>query len=344
MIEFFLINKKGEIMKKFLSAKSVVSIATSLLLILGLTTNMFASDKIKLRLSNSGSVTDIRAKGFKEIFEPAVSSFANFEGHWSSSLFKQGTELEGMARGNLEMALASSQELAVFIPEFSIFTAGYIQTDAQHQLKVFADPVMDSLKKTVEKRLKSKLLSVVYFGKRQLNLRTDKNIETPSDLKGTNLRMPGTASWQFLGKALGASSTPMAFSEVYTGLQTGSIDGQDNPIPTTVDRKFYEVTKQVVLTSHLVDLNYITISLKTWEKLSKEQQEIVQKAADDTATYIRENLLKQETDLISFLKEQGLKVYTPNLEAFRKHVQEQYLKSKYSKTWKKGMLEKINSL
>ncbi len=75
-------------------------------------------------------------------------------------------------------------------------------------------------------------------------------MQTPADLAGINLRMPGTDAWQFLGKALGANPTPMAFTEVYTALQTKSVDGQDNPLPTVVDAKFYEVTCQIALTSH----------------------------------------------------------------------------------------------
>jgi TRAP-type C4-dicarboxylate transport system substrate-binding protein len=92
--------------------------------------------------------------------------------------------------------------------------------------------------------------------------------------------MPGSESWQFLGKALGANPVPMAFGEVYTALQTGAVDGQDNPLPTVQKSKFYEVTKQIVLTNHLVDLNYVTISQKVWNKLTADQQATVQKAAD----------------------------------------------------------------
>jgi TRAP-type C4-dicarboxylate transport system substrate-binding protein len=136
----------------------------------------------------------------------------------------------------------------------------------------------------------------------------------------------------------------MAFSEVYTGLQTGAIDGQDNPLPTMVDKKFYEVTKQVVLTSHLVDLNYIAISLEAWNKMSSEQQDTVQTAADEAAEFGRQNQLAQESSLVDFLKEKGLKVYEPNLDAFRNRVQDMYLKSDYAKTWPEGMLDKINAL
>lgn len=320
------------------------TMATLFVFVFGLMSESFAADKIKLRLATSASATGTRGMALDKVFNPMVSSVAKFEAHYNSSLFKQGTELEAISRGNLEMALASAQELAVFIPDFSIFTAGYVHQDAYHQVRVFNDPLMDSFKKQTEDVLGIKLLSVVYLGKRQVNLRTSKKVRTPKDLKGVNLRMPGTDAWQFLGKALGASPTPMAFSEVYTGLQTGAVDGQDNPLPTVVDKKLYEVTKQIVLTSHLVDLNYISISKKLWDSLSAEQQAIIQGAADAAAEYGRKEQLTQEASLVSFLKDKGLKVYKPNVDAFRKKVQEAYKKSKYAKNWPKGVLEKINNL
>jgi tripartite ATP-independent transporter DctP family solute receptor len=314
-------------------------------LIFGLAGQSIAADKkIKLRMAGSGSPTGTRAVALDVKFAPAVAEFANYEPHWNSSLFKQGTELEAIARGNLEMALASAQELAVFFPEFSIFATGYVHRDAEHQVAVFNDPLMDPFKKKVEDELNMKLLSVLYFGARHVNLRTDQKVMTPADLKGVNLRMPGTDAWQFLGKALGASPTPMAFAEVYTGLQTGAIDGQDNPLPTVFDKKFYEVTKQIILTSHLVDLNYIAISKKVWDKMTPEQQATVQAAADEAAKHCRENQVKKEEELVTFFRKEGLKVYEPDLNAFRKHAQEMYVGSEFAKSWPKGLLEKINGL
>ena len=326
------------------SRRTLLTIVVSAALVCGLAGQALAADKIKLRMAGSGSATGTRAVALDEKFGPAVSEFAVYEPHWNSSLFKQGTELEAIARGNLEMALASAQELAVFFPEFSIFATGYVHRDAAHQVAVFNDPLMDPFKKKVEDELNMKLLSVMYFGARQVNLRTDKKVMTPEDLKGVNLRMPGTEAWQFLGKALGANPTPMAFAEVYTGLQSGAIDGQDNPLPTVVDKKFYEVTKQIILTSHLVDLNYIAISKKVWDKMTPEQQATVQAAADAAAEVGRENQIALEAELISFLKEKGLQVYEPDLDAFRTRVQAMYLESDIAKSWPEGVLEKINAL
>ena len=331
-------------MRTLLSIRKIMIVLVTLALGCVMTSQAMAADKIKLRMAGSGSPTGTRAIALDEQFAPAVAEFAEYEAHWNSSLFKQGTELEAIARGNLEMALASAQELAVFFPEFSIFATGYVHRDAEHQRAVFNDPLMDPFKKKAEDELNLKLLSVMYFGARQLNLRTDEKVMTPEDLAGVNLRMPGTDAWQFLGKALGANPTPMAFAEVYTGLQSGAIDGQDNPLPTMVDKKFYEVTKQVILTSHLVDLNYISISKKLWDKMTPEQQATVQAAADAAAMQCSEQQVKKEKELQDFLREEGLQVYEPDLDAFRQRVQKMYLESDIAKSWPEGLLDKINSL
>lgn len=302
------------------------------------------AENIKLRMSTVATETDQRTVALAEIFGPAVAGFADYQPFYNGTLFKQATELEAIARGNLEMAITSAQELATFFPEFSVFTAGYLHRDAAHQVAVFNDPLMDPFKKKVEDELGVKLLTVMYLGRRQLNLRTDQEVRTPADLAGVKLRMPGTDAWQFLGSALGANPVPMAFGEVYTGLQTGAIDGQDNPLPTVRDSKFYEVTKQIILTSHLVDLNYLALSKPVWDAMTPEQQATTQKAADDAAAAARSRQLGLEDELVQFFKDQGLKVYEPDVEAFRAQVQAAYLASDYAKAWPEGIVEKINAI
>ncbi|MFQ8433788.1 TRAP transporter substrate-binding protein DctP, partial [Amaricoccus sp. W119] len=241
-----------------------------------------AQDKVTLRLSAVNSETDQRAIAMIEIFAPAIAEFATFEPHWNGTLFGQGTELEAIAAGDIEMAITAAQEIAPYFPEWSIFAAGYVLQDAEHQVRVFNDPLMDPFKQTVEEELGVHLLAPMYLGRRHVNLRQSReevDIKTPADLNGINLRMPSADSWQFLGRAIGANPTPMAFTEVYTALQSGAVDGQDNPLPTVVDAKFYEVTKQVALTSHLVDWNFIAISAEVFNNLPPEQQEAVTAAA-----------------------------------------------------------------
>ena len=319
-----------------------VIIAITLIFALGSTAS--ATGKIKLRMSTPATATDYRSQGLATIFADGVSGFATYEPHYNDTLFKQGTELVAIARGNLEMSITSAQELAKLIPEWSIFTAGYLMRGPEHQRKVFEGPIGSEMYQLVEDKLGVKLLSVMYFGTRQLNLRISKKINTPADLKGVNLRMPGTDAWQFLGKALGANPTPMAFTEVYTGLQTGAIDGQDNPLPTDKDKKFYEVTKQIVLTGHLADMNFLAFSKKVWDKLTASQQTTVMQAAKDASASITASIVKNEAQLVSFFKGKGLAVYKPNVSAFRQRAQKMYMESDFSKDWPKGLLERINAV
>lgn len=306
----------------------------------------YAAD-ITLRMSTPASETDQRSVALAEVFAPAVAGFATYQPHYNGSLIAQGSELESIASGDLEMSITSAQELAQFFPEFSIFATGYVHQSAAHQVAVFNDPLMEPFKQKVEDELGVKLLAVMYLGQRHVNLRQSKDeltVMTPADLAGVNLRMPGTDAWQFLGSALGANPTPMAFTEVYTALQTGSVDGQDNPLPTVVDAKFYEVTKQIALTSHLVDLNYVAFSKSVWDGLTAEQQATVQAAAEAAAESGRQAQLGKEAELVAFLTEQGLDVYEPDLAAFRSHVQAQYAGSELAASWPEGVLDKINAL
>ncbi|WP_075219363.1 TRAP transporter substrate-binding protein DctP [Acuticoccus yangtzensis] len=329
------------IRRRLLSASAVALLSATLV------GHATAQDKVQLRLSAVSSETDQRAVALAEKFGPAVADFASYEPHYNATLFAQGAELEAIATGDLEMSITSAQELATFFPEFSIFTAGYVLQDADHQVRVFNDEVFDAFKQKAEDELGVMLLAPMYLGRRQVNLRQCKDeldVKTPADLAGVNLRMPGTDAWQFLGRALGANPTPMAFTEVYTALSSGAVDGQDNPLPTVVDAKFYEVTCQIALTSHLVDWNFIAFSKAVFEELTEDQQQAVRDAAWAAADFGRENQLKKEEELVSFLEENGLTVYEPDVAAFRTHVQEEYLKSEFAQTWPDGVLDKVNAL
>ena len=307
---------------------------------------LMAQTKIPLRISTPAVPDDWHAKMwtvFKESLDKAAPNQFDVQIHLNASLFKQGAEPAAMARGNLELTTVSAFDMAKLVPEFSIFTAGYIVRDPQHQQKVFNGPIGDELFKAVADKMEITVLSTAYLGTRQVNLREARNVRTPADLKGIKLRMPGSKEWLFLGETLGATATPLAFGEVYMGLKTGTIDGQDNPLPTVRAAKFYEVTKQLVLTNHLVDSLFIAIASKTWNGMTAAQKQAVKAAAQAATSFNNDNRIKEEAQIIDFFKQQGLQVSTPDVEAFRKSVQDAYAKSDYAKVWTKGMLERINN-
>ena len=197
------------------------------------------------------------------------------------------------------------------------------------------------MKKMAEDQLKVKILGPTFFGTRQVGLKPKKKINTPADMAGIKLRMPGGEAWQLLGRSLGANPTPMAYAEVYTGLQTGAIDGQDNPLPNVQNMKFYEVMTQIVLTSHLVGFDLLTLNQKTWSGMSPAKQKSFQAAADKAINWSAEEHLKREAELAEGFKKQGLDVYVPDIGAFRTYAQKVYMASDEAKEWPKGMLEKI---
>ena len=305
-----------------------------------------AQNKVLLRISTPAVPDDWHGKMwtvFKDSLDKSAPGEFDTQINLNATLFKQGTEPAAMARGNLELASISAFDIAKLVPEFSIFTAGYIIRDPDHQQKVFNGPIGEEMYKPVAEKMDVTILAPIYLGTRQVNLRDVRNVRTPADLKGVKLRMPGSKEWLFLGEALGATATPLAFGEVYLGLKTGTIDGQDNPLPTVRAAKFYEVTKQLVLTNHLVDGIFIAISNKSWNAMTPAQRDKVRAAARAAAAYNNENRLKEEAQIVDFFKQNGLQVTTPDVEAFRKHVQAAYASSDMAKSWPKGLLERINA-
>lgn len=306
-------------------------------------TSVIAQDKVQLRFSAVFSEQDIRADMMKKFAEEIGEDF-DYQGYYGGTLLKQGTELVALQRGNLEMGNIAPQDISNQIPAWSVLTSAYLFRDADHLRAFFASEAGKEMSKMVEDQLGTKILGPTYFGTRQVGLRVDKKINTPADMAGIKLRMPGGDSWQFLGTALGANPVPMAYAEVYTGLQTGAIDGQDNPLPNVQNMKFYEVMKQIVLTSHVVGYDLLTISLDAWNNLSAEQQAKVQAAADSAIEYSTAEHIKRENELAAFMKNEGLEVYTPDVAAFRSNAQKMYLESDLAKDWPAGMLDRINAL
>jgi len=302
-----------------------------------------AKDKPKLRFSAVFSDQDIRAQMMSK-FADAIKDDFVFEGYYGGTLFKQGTELVALQRGNLEMSNVAPQDMSKQIPAWSIVTAGYLFRDAAHVNTFFRSKEAAELKKMSEDQLGVKVLGPTYYGVRQLGLKPDRKITTPADLKGIKLRMPAGNAWQFLGKALGADPTPMAYAEVYTGLQTGAIDAQDNPLPNVENMKFYEVMSQIVLSSHLVAFDLLSVSMKVWNQMSPDTQAKFQAAADSAIDFSTQKHLQREKELAESFSGKGLKVYAPDVEAFRTHVQKEYLASELSKDWIPGMIDRINAL
>jgi TRAP-type transport system periplasmic protein len=301
-----------------------------------------AQGKPKFKLSVAFSETDLRAEGYKA-FAAAMKNEFEIEPFWSNTLFKQGTELVALQRENLQLCNLAPADISKQLPAWSLLTSAYLFRDYAHLKKTFQSPVGKDFIKMARDKLGIEVIRPVYFGARQVNLKPDKKINTPADMAGIKLRMPPGEFWQFLGESIGANPTPVAFSELYTALQTGVVDGQDNPLVTAKTMKFDEVTTQFVLTSHVIGYDVLAVSKKTWASLKPAQQAKFRAEADKVFDANAAKYDAQANDAIEYFKKEGKKVYTPDQNAFRKFAQKKYV-DKYGKDWPKGALEKINAI
>ena len=264
--------------------------------------------------------------------------------HTASALFRQGTELPAMQRGNLEMASPVTFEIEAQLPEYGVFSAAYLFRDADHLIKTFRSDIGKEYYDDVAAKVGLVILDTAYLGTRTVNLTNDKKIEKPSDLAGTKMRMPPGASFQVLAKALGTTPVSMPITEVYLALKTGAIDAQDNPTSMTRDWKFHEVTKQVVLTKHLVQPVFIAIAKPFFDKLTPAQQAELRTSAREAADMqIAKTLLDEKSALDTF-RAANIRISEPDATAFRTVVLKEYDNSGMAAKWKPGLLARIQAV
>jgi TRAP-type transport system periplasmic protein len=303
----------------------------------------WAQAKPTLRFAAVFSDKDIRADMVRMLAKEVGNDFT-VETFFNASLFKQGTELVALQRDNLEISNIAPADISKQIPAWSLLTSAYLFRDANHLAHFWSSDLGAQYKKQAEEQVKIKVLGPTFFGTRQVGLKSKKKINTPADMAGIKLRMPPGEAWQLLGRSLGANPTPMAYAETYTGLQTGAIDGQDNPLPNVQNMKFYEVMSQIVLTSHVLGYDLLSMNLKAWNAMGAAKQKSFQAAADKAIAWSAAEHLKREAELADGFKKQGLEVYAPDVNAFRAYAQKVYLAADEAKEWPKGMLEKISAL
>lgn len=321
---------------------------TAVLAALALLIASAASAQVTLRISTQSVPDDWHTRAlyvFAEYLEENAPGEFDVQVFPSGQLFSGDAELSALQRGNLDIAYVSAQTLVqIGFTDVSPLTAGYVVQSPEQLCSMWRSEIGEGWRERIKAEHDLYLLDDLYLGTRQLNLRTTGRIETPADLDGVLLRMPPSEAWLFLGRALGATPTPLAFGELYLGLQTGTVDAQDNPLPTVRAANFYEVTRQIVLTDHLVDGVILTVGGRTWDRLTEEQQALVWEASHAALMYNNSMRVEDEANLVAFFEEQGLDVYAPDVEAFREHVLAAYLDSEFSANWPEGIIETLDSI
>jgi TRAP-type C4-dicarboxylate transport system substrate-binding protein len=226
----------------------------------------------------------------------------------------------------------------------SVHTASNLFRDADHLIKTFRSDIGREYYADVASKMGLVILDTAYLGTRTINLSNDKKIEKPSDLAGTKMRMPPGAAFQGLAKALGATPVSMPITEVYLALKTGAIDAQDNPTNMTRDWKFHEVTKQVVLTRHLVQPVFLAMAKPAFDKLTPAQQTELRAAAREAADVQIAKTLQDEKAAIETFRAANIRISEPDPASFRAAVLKEYEGSGMTAKWKPGLLARVQAV
>jgi tripartite ATP-independent transporter DctP family solute receptor len=303
---------------------------------------------ITLRFCDACTAQDNHGRAMtkvKETVEALTNGQIKLELYFNSSLFAQDAATEAIMSGDLDMGYLSSQWAAAYVDEANMFTAMYIFSGLEHQNAVLNGEIGKKLFKTISDKIGVLPLASYYYGSRHVLMRSaDKIIKTPSDMNGVIIRKPNTPEWLFVGEALGAKPTPLAIGEIYTAMQQGTIDAIANPLPTIINRKFYEVGKEIVLTGHIVDAVWPSISTVTWNKLSPDLQDKLMQAIEAGRKDMEASMTADEKDAIAFLESKGLVVVQPDVNAFKEYAFKKYVDTGRTKLWDMNLYNGIQQM
>ncbi|WP_010648081.1 DctP family TRAP transporter solute-binding subunit [Oceanobacillus massiliensis] len=278
-----------------------------------------AGDTVTLKLAHTGSEThqyQIAAEKFKELVEEKTDGSIEVEIHGNSTLGSEASAVEQVMDGSIEMTTVSADSsFANTVPEMNVFGLPYLFEDRDHVYRTLDGDIGQELLDLTESQ-NMKGLGYWEVGFRHITNST-KEITTPEDVKGLQIRVQPSPVWESHMKAIGASPTPVDFNELYSAMDQGVVDGQENPLPTIDSMKFYEVQKYVSLTSHTYSPAIVVMNNDVWNGLDEEQQTAVQEAVDETTTYHREALAEKEEEILKTLEENDVIITEPDREAFR---------------------------
>ena len=238
----------------------------------------------------------------------------------ASSLGKESDINQGLTLGTIDIILTGASFAGRTYPPLAVSYFPFIFRDAEHQLKYAQSEVFRELAEGYDKKSGNHITALNYYGARHVTSSAAKPVSKPEDMKGLKIRVPDAPAYMAFPKALGANPTPIAFAEVYLALQSGTVDAQENPLPTIEAKKFYEVQKNISLTGHIVDSLLTVVSGQLWTKLSADEKkmftDVMREAADKTGREI----IASEIRLVDEFKKKGNNVITVDKNAFREAV------------------------
>jgi tripartite ATP-independent transporter DctP family solute receptor len=278
-----------------------------------------ALTRIKLGVvTTPGSAQNIVAEKFKELIEQASNGNINVQIFHSQSIGNETEILQQIQMNTIQMGIITNGPFDTFDPIVRVINYPFLFKDNEQADKILDGPLGTKILKSIE-RAGFKGLCFSENGFR--NLTNNKHpVKSPADIKGLKIRVMSSALHKAIWQALGANPTPMPWP-IYTELEQGVIDGQENPLWVMEVYKFYEIQKYMTLTRHVYSPHIDVASLKWWKTLDANTQDLIQRTIYEAAVFQRKDNRSKDAARLALLKEKGMKIEAhPDIRAFRAKV------------------------
>lgn len=265
--------------------------------------------EVRLRLGHVGNPSDVRhpaTQRFAEIAKAESGGMIDVRIFPAASLGDYKQLQEGLQQGTVDIVLESIGTLSRFHPVAGIESMPYLFRDFEHYVKIWNGPVGEEIKQAMAKDSNFLILGHMFRGARELT--SNRPVTSVADLKGLKIRVSPMKERLITWKIFGASPTPMAWSEVFTALQQGVIDAQENPLDTIKGASLHEVQKHLILTSHMANGFTYQFNAKKFASWPQNVQLAIRKAADGSAAWYNRQIADEEQQVLKFLEEKGMKI------------------------------------
>ena len=236
----------------------------------------------------------------------------------ASSLGKEADINQGLSLGTVDMIISGTSFAARSYPRIGVGYYPFIFRDADHMLAYSKSPVFKEMIDGYRDKTGIQITAMTYYGARHTT--SNRPFTDCAGMKGLKIRVPDVAAYMATPKACGANPTPIAFAEVYLALQNGTVEAQENPLPTIEAKKFYEVQKHIMLTGHIIDGVVTQVAPHVWNKLSDAEKKMFTEVAQEAAARASAKVKAREDELAGFFRSKGLTVEEVDRDSFKQAV------------------------
>jgi len=238
----------------------------------------------------------------------------------ASSLGKEVDINEGLGLGTVDIIYTGQLFAGRAYGPIAIGGSPYMFRDFAHWDAYRHSELFEELAQGYADTTGNHIVTVTYYGNRHVTSNTP--IETPADMEGLKIRVPNAPLYMMFPRAVDANPTPIAFAEVYLALQQGTVDAQENPLPTIRAKKFYEVQDYINLTGHITDALLTIVGGPTWGSLSEADRAALVGVLEEAADCATDQIIQQEEELVAWFEEQGVTVNEVDRTPFREATME----------------------